>query len=312
VSKRGLSIILVTWNGLHLLKKHLDTIINATNSFKYEHEIILVDNNSIDRTKDVVEYFYPSIIYKKLDSNYGYGYANNYGVKISKYDSILLLNNDVTIEGPLLNKLYLFFKKQKNIFSASPLSYYYKNKVKTNKIFCSSIYFSYSKKFDLIQKWKVKNFKNTSPENDLTIYGSGACLMIDKKKFIDLNGFDRIYGLAYWEDVDLCLRAWSKGWKSLIFTKGKIWHEVSASDIQTNLKQYLIFKNYIILNMRFLKNPYQKIIFLLNKINTSNIKIFWELKFFILSNLFWQSKFKSIDEIQKNFKLSEETTDTII
>ncbi len=41
---------------------------------------------------------------------------------------------------------------------------------------------------------------------------TGACLLIDRRCFEELNGFDESYFL-YYEDVDLCLRAAKKGWR---------------------------------------------------------------------------------------------------
>ena len=36
-------------------------------------------------------------------------------------------------------------------------------------------------------------------------------MAVDRKKFIELGGFNRLFTPAYCEDVDLCFRAWRRG-----------------------------------------------------------------------------------------------------
>ena len=38
-------------------------------------------------------------------------------------------------------------------------------------------------------------------------------MAVDRMKFLELGGFDPMYRPAYCEDVDLCFRAWRRGWR---------------------------------------------------------------------------------------------------
>ena len=42
-------------------------------------------------------------------------------------------------------------------------------------------------------------------------YASAACLLMRTEVFRSLDGFDPAYRLAYYEDVDLCMRLWERG-----------------------------------------------------------------------------------------------------
>jgi O-antigen biosynthesis protein len=44
-------------------------------------------------------------------------------------------------------------------------------------------------------------------------YASAACLLMRTDVFRSVDGFDPIYRLAYYEDVDLCMRLWERGLK---------------------------------------------------------------------------------------------------
>ncbi len=62
-----------------------------------------------------------------------------------------------------------------------------------------------------------------------TDYCSGACLLVDKKLFLDLGGFDERYSPAYYEDVDLCMAIRDLGKKVLYQPKSVIFHHQMGS-----------------------------------------------------------------------------------
>ena len=40
-------------------------------------------------------------------------------------------------------------------------------------------------------------------------------MAVDRNKFVELGGFNRLFAPAYCEDVDLCFRAWRQGWRCI-------------------------------------------------------------------------------------------------
>jgi GT2 family glycosyltransferase len=57
---------------------------------------------------------------------------------------------------------------------------------------------------------------------------SGACMVVRREALEEVGGFDERFFL-YWEDVDLCRRMASKGWKIIYYPKGAIQHAVGGS-----------------------------------------------------------------------------------
>mgnify|MGYP001186408237 CR=1 FL=1 len=92
---KELSIIIVNYNGKHYLKDCLDSIANYCSSIS--NEIIIVDNNSSDGSQEYLKENYPGARLFEEKKNLGFGKANNLGVKNSKGDYILLLNNDTIL-----------------------------------------------------------------------------------------------------------------------------------------------------------------------------------------------------------------------
>lgn len=247
---RNISIVIPNWNGLELIKESFDSFINTCQNYKGKSEIIVVDNGSDDRSVDVIRDFYPDIKVIALEKNYGFGHACNLGVQSSNYDTVLLLNNDITVPADFLSVLSNTFDQFPNAFSVSPHTNYWTEKIKTENTFSSSIAFDYLESGELIQCWAVHEQKPLCKGNNPTAYGTGAALMVDKSKFLKLGGFDSIYGLAYWEDVDLCVKAWRNGWSSYATDSTIAWHKISATSSKQNatpsFKENLIKLNYIL------------------------------------------------------------------
>ena len=87
-------ILILNWNGVHLLKPCLDSVI----AIDYSHySVIVIDNNSNDGSLDMVKENYPNVECMALEQNYGFaGGYNRCFAKLTAITSefILLLNND--------------------------------------------------------------------------------------------------------------------------------------------------------------------------------------------------------------------------
>jgi GT2 family glycosyltransferase len=83
-----------------------------------------------------------------------------------------------------------------------------------------------------------------------TLWASGGSSAFDKKKWIELGGFDESFNPFYWEDIDLSYRAQKNGWmvwfekESVVHHRheeGVIRNQYSAENIQE-----IAYKNQII------------------------------------------------------------------
>ncbi|MDD3711551.1 MAG: glycosyltransferase family 2 protein [Patescibacteria group bacterium] len=90
-----LSIIIVSYNVREKLQKNLESIFNSQGDFSFE--VLVVDNNSIDGSAEMVTELFPQVHLIKNERNMGFAVANNMAIKKANGNFILLLNPDMRL-----------------------------------------------------------------------------------------------------------------------------------------------------------------------------------------------------------------------
>ena len=108
-----LSVIFCTYNREKYLYNALKSI--AVQDFPYQdYEIVMVNNNSTDSTEDICRKFqtdYPRVdFHYSLETNQGLSYARNRGVKESRGDILIFVDDDATVFEFYLSFIKLFFE----------------------------------------------------------------------------------------------------------------------------------------------------------------------------------------------------------
>ena len=186
-----ISIIIVNYNGKELLQKCLESLFKTD----YENfEVILVDNNSTDGSIEFVTKNYPKIIVIKLDSNKGFAEPNNVGAKIAKGEHLLFLNNDTVTTSNFISEMIKVLEKDQRVAICQSLLLRPNGDVDSSGDFIDKIGIVYN------SKTKIDQIKEVSSAR-------GACMMIRKKIFDKLGGFDEKFFFSF-EDFDLGWRSW--------------------------------------------------------------------------------------------------------
>src|SRR5690625_224040 len=192
-----LSIIIINYKTPDLTSRCIDSIYKSDISFPFE--IIVVDNNSQDNSKNIVITMFPDIKWIQNSYNSGFGRANNLGVKQAKGEFILLLNSDMLLLpdqnlNVLLNrikdnsKIGVIGCKLLNEDGSFQKSYYYdigtlKRELRNNVL------------------W-YKLMKPVPKRLDAVM---GSFMLFRKTDFEKLEGFDEDF-FMYAEELELCMR----------------------------------------------------------------------------------------------------------
>ncbi len=86
-----ISIIIVNYNLTESVRELLNSIKKYVNSINYE--VIVVDNNSPDRSVENLKLEFPDFQFIYLNTNFGFGHGNNVGFSISRGEYLLLLES---------------------------------------------------------------------------------------------------------------------------------------------------------------------------------------------------------------------------
>lgn len=104
-------ISIVTWNH----EKHINaTIVSLLNQTHKDFRIVIFDNNSEDKTKDIIKNFSEVILIENAD-NIGFCEGHNYNISNFKFDYIFLVNPDIVLRENYIEKTLLVFEEHDNV-----------------------------------------------------------------------------------------------------------------------------------------------------------------------------------------------------
>lgn len=228
------SIIIVSWNGLELLRRGLPSVVRAVEKSGKDHEIIVVDDGSTDGSADIIAKEFPAVRVIALNKNVGFGAACNKGAEAGTKPIVIMLNNDMIVEEDFIPPLIDIFADER-VFAVSCLIK--KWDMQTVEIGRTWGFFQFG----------FLKLKRTSKEQDKVqpaLYASGGAVAYRKSYFFELGGFDSMYHPFYWEDTDLSYRALKRGWKVIFQPESIVYHKHQGTIGKAFSKRYVRAINY--------------------------------------------------------------------
>ncbi|MBU1486496.1 glycosyltransferase family 2 protein [bacterium] len=221
-----ISIVITNWNGKELLAECLPSVIRAVKFDKEnDYEIIVVDDCSSDTSVEFVRENFKEVKVVRPPQNLGFQGAANLGVRAAKAEIVVILNNDIKLREDCLRPLFTHFKDGQ-IFAVSSKAYGWDEKT-----------FLYGRRGASFKAGHF-NIYNNEETNEVcdTSFVTGGAAAFDREKFLGLGGYDQMFHPLYYEDVDICYRAWKRGWRSVYEPESVVYHKHQAT-ITTQYKK---------------------------------------------------------------------------
>ncbi len=233
------SIIVVNWNGIRHLPACLDSLQKQTFT---DFETILVDNGSVDGSRELLHNSYPSVRLIELPENTGFSHGNNEGLQVAAGEYVVVLNNDTEAEPDWLAELVA-------VADAHP---------EAGQVGCRICSMGDHDVIDSLghgvcadgmtrgrfrlKKWSALA-ERFAPVSEM-LFGT-ACVSLYRRSAIDQVGFFDDDMFAFAEDSDLGLRLRWGGWKALLATKAVVYHAYSGTGgVFSPFKLYLVERNH--------------------------------------------------------------------
>jgi GT2 family glycosyltransferase len=242
----SVSIIVVSYNTREMTLACIDSVRRETSVW---HEIIVVDNNSLDGSADAIRSRFPEVTLIAEDVNHGFARAHEIALPLCRSSLILLLNPDTVVIDGAIDKLLSFSLDYPNAGiwggrtlypdgSLNPYSCW--RQMTTWSLFCRLVgltaIFPSSEFFnsETYGHWQ----RDCIREVDIV---TGCLLLISRASWDRLGGFDPIFRM-YGEEADLCLRARKSGMRPAITPAATIIHYGGASETVRSDKMVRLLK----------------------------------------------------------------------
>ena len=260
---KEITFVITTFKSENIINSCLSSLPDASKK-------IVVENSQNLNFKKEIEQKYKNLKCYVMDSNYGYGKGNNFGIKKSITRYVFILNPDAKIFSNTIQDMVNYLKKVKFAIAAP-----------------------YSKDdFDL----KIFDEKNIIEQKSV----KGFAMLIDKTEMDKIGYFDEKF-FIYLEEIDLCKRAIDNvkniflvktpvehksgvshgDRKDLEMEKSRNWHWM-WSKFYFNKKHYGYFKAFIKTFPNFVSSLFKFIIYFF--LNNKKKRIIYFMRFMGLLN----------------------------
>lgn len=213
-----ITIIITNWNGIDLLRECLPTIIKAV---EYDtartYEIMVIDDCGTDNSLKMLAEEFPMVRREKTPKNVGFQRANNHAVELVDSRLVMLMNNDIKLDPKALSYLAKHFDKE-DVFAVS------------GKFFgFDQTTFLYGNRGGYFRHGHFYLYEKDPDAASQSLFACGGAFLVDRKRYLELGGFDSMYHPLYYEEIDLSYRALKRGWQVRYEPESIAYHKVQST-----------------------------------------------------------------------------------
>jgi GT2 family glycosyltransferase/lipopolysaccharide/colanic/teichoic acid biosynthesis glycosyltransferase len=241
-----ISIVIISYNVKEFLQQSVLSLQKSCHNI--EHEIIVVDNNSIDGSDKILKSKFPEVKLIKNHDNKGFAKACNQGLEISTGKYMLLLNPDTMLQEDTIPRMLAFFEKTPDAGAAGckilnadgSLQLSCRRSFPTPSVAIPKI-IGLSRLFPKSKLFSKYNLTYEDPDEQIEVDAlSGAFMMFRREVYDQIGGLDEDY-FMYGEDLDYCYRIKQAGWKIYYTPSTKLIHYKGESAKLATFDNFVVF-----------------------------------------------------------------------
>jgi GT2 family glycosyltransferase len=211
------SVVVANYAGDEVLDGCLASVTRQTH---LPLEVLVLDAGATERAESIARTYGATRLAR---ANRGVGYLYNEGAGVARGELLLLLNNDVVLGEHCLERLVCELERDPGWFAADP----------------RQLGFDGELVHGLATLRRGPLFRHALPGFRLdlrapaeraspTVSANGAAMLVRRDRLLELGGFDETMFMDF-EDIDLCWRAWQRGWGSVHVPEATLRHRVGVA-----------------------------------------------------------------------------------
>ncbi|MFT4604829.1 MAG: GT2 family glycosyltransferase [Rhodothermales bacterium] len=216
------SVIIVSWNAQPLLERCLPSVV-ATD---YPNlEIVLADNGSTDDSVAWVQATYPKVRVISMGENLGFCGGNNRAIAETDSPFVVLLNNDVQVEPDWLGHLIALAETDSAIAAIQPKLLQFDDHGRFEYAGASGGHidrlgypFARGRVF-----FEVEEDAGQYDDSTDVFWATGAALLLRRAALDQVGLLDEAFEF-HMEEIDLCWRLRSGGYRVMVEPQSRVYH----------------------------------------------------------------------------------------
>lgn len=206
------------------------TSIEKKSTWK-NYEIVVVENNSVEQS--IRDYYKelesdPKVKIVTYEGGFNYSRINNVGVKETKGEYLLFLNNDTEVISPDWIEQLLMYAQRKDVGAVGAKLYYADNTIQhAGVVIGLGAHRSAGHTHYKMPREHLGYMGRLCYAQDVTAV-TGACLMVKKSIYEEVDGLDESFTISL-NDVDLCLKIREKGYLNIFTPFAELYHYESKT-----------------------------------------------------------------------------------
>lgn len=230
-----LSIIIVNYKNSHSLKKCLCSIYQTLNNLEFE--VLVIDNNSLDKGLDALEVEFPQVEFMRNKTNEGFAKANNRAAEFSKGAILLFLNPDTQLTDAAITSMHTHLMENPEIGVLGPKILNNDGSLQYSCRSFPSLWTGLFNRYSILsllfpgnlftKRYLMTDYDHQETRN--VDWVSGCCMMLRFSTFKTVGGFDGHY-FIFNEDVDLCKVLQDQGYRVVYFPHARVFHDIGSSN----------------------------------------------------------------------------------
>lgn len=226
-----ITISVVTYNNMDTIQKCIDSLYQY--SMKPDMRFFVIDNGSIDGTKEWVERNYPDICLIQSPNNIGFGKAHNLVIPFLGEGYHFIINPDIEIKEDVVTPIVQYMNENPEVHIVTPeirnpdgsVQYLPKNNPTIRYLMLSKV-----PGFHHLRRQYTRQGENMTVPTDIE-FCTGCFFCIRSQTYKAVGGFDDRY-FMYFEDADLSREIRKRGSRLIYYPSVNVCHAWKRENVK--------------------------------------------------------------------------------